>query len=69
MPDVARTLLSCLCVRIEQDLATESGAWRMGRNAAKEPFQIDRFWNELMILRGVLIVSSLLLLVLAFCPP
>jgi hypothetical protein len=41
----------------------------MDRDAAKEPFRIDRFWSERMILRGVLIVSSILLLVLAFCPP
>ncbi len=41
----------------------------MDQDAAKGPFQIVRLWNELTILRGVLIVSSILFLVLAFCPP
>ena len=41
----------------------------MDRNTARGPFQMERLWNELTILRGVLIVSSILFLVLAFCPP
>jgi|GEM_PF-6033749 len=41
----------------------------MDQHTDKGPFQIGRLWNEWMILRGVLIVSSILFLVLAFCPP
>ena len=48
---------------------TAVGAWNMDQDAAKGPFQIGRLWNELTILKGVLIVSSILFLVLAFCPP
>jgi len=41
----------------------------MDQKTAREPFQVGRLWNELTILKGVLIVSSILFLVLAFCPP
>lgn len=41
----------------------------MDQDTGKGLFQIERLWNELTILRGVLIVSSILFLVLAFCPP
>ena len=41
----------------------------MDRDSVKEPFEVGRLWNERTILRGVLIVSSILFLVLAFCPP
>jgi hypothetical protein len=41
----------------------------MDQDTAKGPFEIGRLWSELTILRGVLIVSSILFLVLAFCPP
>jgi hypothetical protein len=41
----------------------------MGQKPVKEPFQVTRLWNELTILKGVLIVSSILFLVLAFYPP
>jgi hypothetical protein len=41
----------------------------MDQKSAKEPFQVGRLWNDLTILKGVLIVSSILFLVLAFCPP
>jgi hypothetical protein len=41
----------------------------MDQEPAKGPFQIERLWNEWTILRGVLIVSSILFLVLAFSPP
>ena len=70
MPEVARTLLPSLYVLVVQDLVTALGAWIMNRDSAvKEPFQMNRLWNELTILKGVLIVSSILFLVLAFCPP
>jgi hypothetical protein len=51
------------------DPATSAGARSMDRNDAKGPFLMERLWNELTILRGVLIVFSILFLVLAFCPP
>lgn len=41
----------------------------MDQDSAKGPFQIGRLWNERTILGGVLIVSSILFVVLAFCPP
>jgi len=41
----------------------------MDQKSAKELFQVSRLWNDLTILKGVLIVSSILFLVLAFCPP
>ena len=41
----------------------------MDQDTARGPFPVGRLWNELTILRGVLIVSSILFLVLAFCPP
>ncbi len=41
----------------------------MDRESFKGPFEMGRLWNEATILRGVLIVSSILFLVLAFCPP
>ena len=41
----------------------------MDREPARGLFQIERLWNEWTILRGVLFVSSILFLVLAFCPP
>ena len=41
----------------------------MDQDTGKGLFQVGRLWNELMVLRGVLIVSSILFLVLAFCPP
>ena len=48
---------------------TAVGALVMDQKTAREPFQVGRLWNELTILKGVLIVSSILFLVLAFCPP
>ena len=48
---------------------TAAGALVMDQKTAKEAFQVGRLWNELTILKGVLIVSSILFLVLAFCPP
>ena len=41
----------------------------MDQDSAKGPFHMDRLWNELTILKGVLIIASILFLVLAFCPP
>jgi hypothetical protein len=40
----------------------------MDQDSAKRPLQFGWLWNELTILKGVLIVSSILFLVLAFCP-
>ena len=41
----------------------------MDRDSTRRLFQIGRLWSEQTILTGVLIVSSILFLVLAFCPP
>ena len=41
----------------------------MNQDTAKGPLQVGRLWKELTILRGVLIVSSIRFLVLAFGPP
>jgi len=66
---MARTLLLSGVILVLRNPVTAVGAWNMDQDAAKEPFQIGRLWNELTILKGVLIVSSILFLVLAFCPP
>jgi hypothetical protein len=69
LPDLASKLLpypADMDVRVP---ATTVGAVIMDRDSVKEPFEIGRLWNELTILKGVLIVSSILFLVLAFCPP
>jgi len=66
---MAPNLLLCPVVLLLHVPATAVGVRIMDQDTAKGPFEIGRLWSELTILRGVLIVSSILFLVLAFCPP